>query len=268
MKRGEEREVVGTCAYCGGPATDREHVIARQFYTAEDNAKHKIPRIFACRACNQKKQKAEDLAGVLIPLMDDGQRSVDLDGRIERTLNANGHIAKVLRNATVPVLSANFLDINDPSKVEVKQFNGISLTAPDVINVLTDFFGFVVKGLYAYEFKEPFPNNLDVATIVLSGKDEYNDLIGFTNAEFGPIKMVMRPDLKYVISKKDNPLCMLIHFRKWYVFAAVADYSLTPRLTEILTEWREKPVSGTIQRGFPELRVPAPPFRPPKKRED
>ncbi|MFC4637697.1 HNH endonuclease [Deinococcus hohokamensis] len=144
------------CGYCGEPATEIEHVIARQFFPAADHERKKnIPRIPACRACNAAKQKSEDTMGVFLTVSssDESAKKV-MEERIGRTLRKNQRIRRLIRDNLVATES------------------GVGFGVPlDEQGEEIDFWDWLVRGLYYYELQTPMrvDEDLHIALVDVKG---------------------------------------------------------------------------------------------------
>src|SRR5262249_32344047 len=93
------------CSYCGEPATESDHVIARQFFPAAQVYRGGLPQVPACRTCNGAKQKVEDGPGVIFQFGHSGEASRQLLlTRVRRTFHKNRRLHEALRRSLRKVL--------------------------------------------------------------------------------------------------------------------------------------------------------------------
>ena len=137
------------CAYCGRLGADEEdHVIARQFFPAEERYRGGLPKVPCCGRCNRKKQRVEDGPAVLFQFGHDsnGSRGV-LTKRVPKTLSKNRRLHASLRKGLQEVL------VRHPSSLVVPAL-GITLSARELADSYT-WFQLVTRGLCCFEFGAP-----------------------------------------------------------------------------------------------------------------
>ncbi len=134
------------CAYCGESASEREHVIARQFFPPEQRYRGDLILVPACGTCNREKQFVEDVTGVLIPFTGHGDASKNLLlDRIPRTLAKNKRLADSIKGS---LKTKYYIDPNGKFQKKIV----LELTSDNTQN-LKSWYEFIIKGLYRYEFK-------------------------------------------------------------------------------------------------------------------
>jgi hypothetical protein len=140
------------CAYCGGPATERDHVIARQFFPADQVYRGGLPQVPGCRSCNGAKQKVEDGPGVIFQFGHSSEASRQLLlTRVPRTLQKNRRVHGALRRSLREVV------VKWPSGVLVPS---LAFTfSPRELWDIWAWFRYVARGLYYFEFSRILPTN-------------------------------------------------------------------------------------------------------------
>ncbi len=139
------------CAYCGDlPATEADHVIARQFFPADQAYRGGLPQVPACRTCNGAKQKVEDGPAVIFQFGHSSEASRQLLlARVRRTLQKNRRLHGSLRRSLRKVL------VKRPSGVLVPS---LAFTlSPRELSDIWAWFRYVAKGLYYFEFCSVLP---------------------------------------------------------------------------------------------------------------
>lgn len=137
------------CAYCGQPGADEwDHVIARQFFPPDQTYRGNLPKVPSCGTCNRRKQRVEDGPAVLFQFGDGGDASGHvLTKRVPRTLAKNARLYASLRQGLQDVL------VRLPSGLVIPML-GIYLS-PRERSDSYEWFQFVTRGLYCFEFKVP-----------------------------------------------------------------------------------------------------------------
>ena len=138
------------CAYCGCPATERDHVIARQFFPSDHVYRTGLPQVPACRACNGAKQKVEDGPGVIFQFGHSSEASRQLLlTRVPRTLEKNRRLHKALRRSLRHVVIKRSSGVLVPS---------LALTlSPTELSDIWAWFRWVARGLYYFELSRILP---------------------------------------------------------------------------------------------------------------
>ncbi|GHF32380.1 hypothetical protein HNQ07_000413 [Deinococcus metalli] len=153
------------CAYCGGTAEEREHVVARQFFPPDQRFRGDPVIVPACNKCNRAKQRVEDAAGVLIPFTGGGEAALKVaENRIPRTLAKNNKLANRLKGAAL-----DHFQIGQNGKLEKRL--AISLNK-DNVEDLRQWFEFIAKGLYRYELDRNMPSEAELYLLWLSREQE------------------------------------------------------------------------------------------------
>ena len=161
------------CAYCAQPGADEsDHVIARQFFPADERYRGNLPQVTCCGACNRKKQRVENKPAVLFQFGHDSEASRRvLAERAPRTLEKNRRLHTSLRQGLEEVL------VRYPSGILVPTL-AIRLSPRELSDAHT-WVQLVTKGLYCFEFKTSFP--LDHTIHLLRPMDDrftvFTDLI-------------------------------------------------------------------------------------------
>ena len=219
---GKRKKSQGECAYCGCKAEAIEHVIARQFYFGEAPHKHNIPRVPTCNNCNQKKQRSEDLAGVLLTLMSGEDTALDVaNKRISRTLNQNKKILKLLETIKMRIR------IGDTGKFEKV---GLLEIPQDSQDLLRDFYLYLVRGMYNFEKGDRIPYKHSIALFYLTGNSYAKGLIDHVTSK---IRLITKEyalgefKVAYAIEKEETPekisSVWLIEFRETLIYAVTHD---------------------------------------------
>ena len=148
----KSRKQNAACAYCGDPATEPDHVIARQFFPAEQIYRGRLPQVPACRTCNGAKQKVEDGPGVIFQFGHSSEASRQLLlTRVRRTLQKNRRLHGALRRSLRNVV------VKRPSGVLVPS---LALTlSPRELSDIWAWFRYVARGLYTFEFSRILPTD-------------------------------------------------------------------------------------------------------------
>ena len=135
----------GTCAYCADAATESEHVIARQFFPAEQRFRGNLPQVPVCRRCNDAKQKVEDGPGVILQFghASEASRQVLLT-HVPRTLQKNRRLHVALRRSLRNVVVTRQSGILVPSLA-------LTLNSRELLDVWI-WFRYVARSLYYFEF--------------------------------------------------------------------------------------------------------------------
>jgi len=137
------------CAYCGRPGADEEdHVVARQFFPAEEYYRGHLPKVPCHGSCDREKQRVEDGPAVLFQFGHDSEASRHvLTRRAPRTLAKNRRLHDSLRNGLQEVL------VRHPSGLVLSAL-GISLSTRELADSHA-WFQLVTRGLYYFEFHVP-----------------------------------------------------------------------------------------------------------------
>lgn len=140
------------CAYCGHPATEPDHIIARQFFPADQVHRGGLPQIPACRTCNGAKQRVEDGPGVIFQFghSSDASRQLLLT-RVRRTLQKNRRLHGALRRSLRNVV------VKRPSGVLVPSL-AFTLSSRELSDIWA-WFRYVARGLYYFEFCRILPTD-------------------------------------------------------------------------------------------------------------
>jgi hypothetical protein len=138
------------CAYCGHPATEPDHVIARQFFPPEQLYRGGLPQVPVCRKCNGAKQKVEDGPAVIFQFghSSDASRQLLLS-RVRRTLQKNRRLHRSLRRSLRRVVVKRRSGVLVPSLA-------FTLSSRELSDIWT-WFHYVAKGLYYFELREVLP---------------------------------------------------------------------------------------------------------------
>ena len=140
----------GTCAYCADAATESDHVIARQFFPAEQRFRGDLPQVPVCRRCNGAKQKVEDGPGVILQFghASEASRQVLLT-RVPRTLQKNRRLHLALRRSLRNVVVTRQSGVLVPSLA-------LTLNSRELSDIWI-WFRYVSRGLYYFEFSRMLP---------------------------------------------------------------------------------------------------------------
>jgi hypothetical protein len=145
----KSRKQSAACAYCSHPATEPDHIIARQFFPTEQIYRGGLPQVPACRTCNGAKQKVEDGPGVIFH-PSEASRQLLLT-RVRRTLRKNRRLHVALRRSLRNVV------VKRPSGVLVPS---LALTlSPRELSDIWAWFRYVARGLYYFEFSRVLPTD-------------------------------------------------------------------------------------------------------------
>ncbi len=179
-----------TCGYCGvQPASEREHVIARQFFPPEKRFRGDLPRIPSCRNCNAAKQKAEDGPAVIFQFGHFSEASERvLQTRVRRTLAKNRRLLTTLQQGLHEVWARQNSGLVVPT---------LALTLSErELGEIHDWFRFVTRGLYYFEFGSPIPEEYTIHLVKPASMEQFlilRDLVAqdskhqrrsFANGEF------------------------------------------------------------------------------------
>src|SRR5262245_56739664 len=135
----------GACAYCADAATESDHVIARQFFPAEQRFRGDLPQVPVCRRCNGAKQKVEDGPGVILPFAhaSEASRQVLLT-RVPRTLQKSRRLHVALKRSPRSVVVTGQSGALVPSLA-------LTLNSRELSDIWI-WFRYVARGLYYFEF--------------------------------------------------------------------------------------------------------------------
>jgi hypothetical protein len=140
------------CAYCGDPANESDHVIARQFFPADQVYRGGLPQVPACRTCNGAKQKVEDGPGVIFQFGHSSEASRQLLlTRVPRTLQKNRRLHGALRRSLRDVVIKRQSGVLVPSLA--------FMLSPRELSDIWDWFQYVARGLYYFEFCQILPTD-------------------------------------------------------------------------------------------------------------
>lgn len=129
------------CAYCGSAATEREHVIARQFFPKGETYRGDPVLVPACESCNRAKQRVEDIVGVFLPFAGEGEAAQTvIDKRVRRTLTSRPHLHILLKSS----FQERF--VPTPGGKIVKRT--VFVMDDRVRDAFKAWYEFVVRGLY------------------------------------------------------------------------------------------------------------------------
>jgi hypothetical protein len=161
------------CAYCGRPGADeKDHVVAKQFFPAEERYRGNLPIVASCGSCNRRKQRIEDGPAVLFQFLhgSDASRHV-LTTRVPRTLINNRRLHASLRRGLHEVL------VRYPSGLVVPEL-GIRLSPRELADAYM-WFHLVTRGLYSFEFGAVLPADHTIHLLMAGGQlaDVFIDLI-------------------------------------------------------------------------------------------
>jgi hypothetical protein len=137
------------CAYCSQSGADEEdHVVARQFFPADQRYRGSLPKVPCHGYCNREKQRVEDGPAVLFQFGHDSDASRHvLTRRVLGTLAKNRRLHTSLRQGLQEVL------VRHPSGLVVPAL-GIALSTRELADSHA-WFRLVTRGLYYFEFRVP-----------------------------------------------------------------------------------------------------------------
>lgn len=150
-----EADASDRCAYCGDPADTEDHVFPRAFFNRLDWAG--LPTVPACQKCNNNKSALESYLASVLPF---GGTDPDAKSRLAtmggRRLAGNRSLRRDLQRGM--------------SRVWTQTDSGLlisTMALPLEPKRLTEFFGYVARGLVRFEFGEKLdPDDyVDVPTI-------------------------------------------------------------------------------------------------------
>jgi len=185
------------CAYCGRSlATEEDHVIARQFFPAEQSYRGNLRKVPACRRCNRAKQKVEDGPAVIVQFGHFSEASQKiLQDRAPRTLHKNQRLHRALRRGLREVL------VRKPSGLMVPSL-AIHLS-PKERSEMWGWFQYVAKGLYYYELTKVLPSGHILHFVKPQSLEQFvvlRDLIGGEKAER---REFASGEIRYIFSRND-----------------------------------------------------------------
>ena len=149
------------CVYCLAPLERRqrqkEHVVAQQFFPQEAQWLDDLVTVPSCKGCNQEKQRAEDIVGVLMPIGDTspGARRVLME-RIPRTLKKNRRLHRSLYESYV-TWWLHEGGVFRPRRALV--------LSPWHQQAFFKWYQFIIKGLYWEEHRRPLPALFEICLI-------------------------------------------------------------------------------------------------------
>lgn len=146
-----KRKPSDICVYCGvNPATEDDHVLAKQFFPPEKRYRGQLVKVPACGPCNREKQRVEDSPGFFLQFSHASPASkAVLKERAPRTLKKNKRLARGLRQG------AGWQWVRLESGLLVKGLV-IQLTRDDWYYI-NEWYKFLTKGFYYYEFRKILP---------------------------------------------------------------------------------------------------------------
>jgi len=205
------------CAYCGRLGADEEdHVVARQFFPAEERYRGNLPKVACCGCCNRKKQRVEDGPAVLFQFghASEASRHV-LTRRVPRTLNKNRRLHASLRQGLQDVL------VRHPSGLVVPGL-GIALSPRELADSHT-WFQLVTRGLYRFEFNATLPTDHTVH-LLRPVDDRFNVFIDLIrNDRRHKTRVFADGEFTYAVANNDGDKVSL-----WlYAFKSISILALT-----------------------------------------
>ncbi len=226
------------CAYCGGPLGETDdHVIARQFFPAENRYRSGLPQVPACPKCNGAKQRVEDGPGVILQFGHSSDASMKLIlGRVRRTLAKNNRLRQSLR------ASLRDTTLTQPDGFKVP---GMVITlSPRELADLWAWFRYVARGLYCFELGAVLPAD---HTIHLVKPTSYKHFVVLRDLIFRVANRQSREyaagELRYAFARNDaEQLTMwLLAFKSiemfWLTVGPSSAAAVPPLLAGI--EWTE-----------------------------
>jgi hypothetical protein len=186
------------CAYCGcSPATEEDHVIARQFFPADRRYRDNLPKVPACRRCNGAKQKAEDGPGLIFQFGHFSEASQTIiHGRARRTLQKNKRLHRVLQKGLKNVLLRKPSGLLVPSLV-------INLSHEELSQVW-NWFRYVAKGLYFYETGTALPNGHTLHLVKPLSLEQFQGLRDLIGGEGAERREFASGEIRYIFSRNAN----------------------------------------------------------------
>jgi len=150
------------CAYCGRRrSTEEDHVIARQFFPAEQRYRGNLPKVPSCANCNRIKQRAEDGPATFLQFGHDSEGSrLVLEKRIPKTLQKNLRLHRSLRRGLHRVWAKL------PDGLIVPML-AIKLSSRELEDAKL-LFRMITKGLYHHEFHALLPPNHRIALLKIA----------------------------------------------------------------------------------------------------
>jgi hypothetical protein len=148
------------CAYCGGPSTCPDHVIARGFFLPED--RDDLPQVPVCDVCNGKKSALETVLMAVLPF---GARHASsgktLQELVPRRLKKNRRLHRQLGE--------------QQGRVWTKTDAGLivqTMTLPVDAERLLDLFKWITKGLVWFHWHVRLTDEHDVTAVTLTAAGE------------------------------------------------------------------------------------------------
>ena len=242
------------CSYCGrSPAEEEDHVIARQFFPADEVFRSGLPKVPSCGDCNRAKQRVEDTVGVYLQFghASDGSRRV-LEDRVPRTLKKNRRLARSLRQGMSRVLIRRDAGIVVP---------GLTLRLDDqTLEHIHDWFTFVTKGLYRHESGGHLPQDHSIHILRPATKRQYEVLLNVLCRDSRHVhRALAHREFQYVfaMSRVDPISGWLFAFKSVDMFAVTLGpaCSESVRRSTEASEWKRP--SGVSSKTDPETKARA-----------
>jgi hypothetical protein len=233
-----KRKHRGTCIYCGdNPAIEDEHVLAKQFFPAEERYRGQLIKVPACGICNREKQKVEDSAGFFLQLSHASPASeAVLEKRAKRTLRKNLRLARAFRQG----FGWSWVTLDNG--LVVKRL-GIQLEQKE-LDYINEWYKFLTKGFYYYEFNEILPKDHSIYLIKPLDLIQflcYRDLIIKTNKHRS--RSLADGEFRYIVASNDKEglSFWLFLFRSVEIFAVTVGPECPPDFHAVLhrNAWKE-----------------------------
>jgi len=194
-----KRKASGICVYCvDNPATEKEHILAKQFFPPEKHYRGQLVKVPACGPCNREKQRVEDSPGIIFQFSDASPASeAVLKERAPRTLRKNLRLARALRQG------CDWQWVRLASGLLVKRL--VIHLEPKDLYYINEWYKFLTKGFYYYEFKKILPKDHSIYLIKPIDFSQFSCylhiILGSNNRR---IRSLADGEFKYIVASNDE----------------------------------------------------------------
>lgn len=212
---------VKLCVYCGErPATEKDHVLARQFFPPEPQYRDDLITVPTCGICNRAKQKVEDTPGVLMQFCGEGPASQTvLRDRVPKTLRKNAKLRKELQKG----MCRGWVPLESGLLVE-RQL--IELTERQ-LDHLNEWYRFLTKGFHFHEFGAPLPSDHTIQLLLGKTKEEST---GLSNLILGTAghkrRLIANGEFNYIVAMNEEECLTMWGF--WFCGVTVFAITTSP----------------------------------------
>jgi len=238
FKEMSKPKIAMTCVYCGvDTATEREDVLAKQFFPPEQRYRGDLVKVPACGNCNRTKQKMEDSAGIFFQFSDATPAlEAVLEKRALRTFKKNERLKRAFQQG------CHWLWVQLESGVLVKRL-AIQLTQEESYHI-NEWFKFLTKGLFYYEFKEILPKDHLIYLLKPIDYHQFRFYLDFIlNSHNHRSRSLANGEFRYIMASndKDGLSIWMFFFRSVEMVAVTASPELPANFHAVLSRnsWKE-----------------------------